>query len=86
MTVFADDVFGIRNDGAVNKLVVIWVLLDQTKTELRIVASTERAFQYCMNNILCDVGRGQLCKDFGIFRNDFITDTGNISSLTKSIP
>ena len=44
MTVIADDVFGIRNDGTVHKLVVIRVLLDQTETELRIVASTERAF------------------------------------------
>lgn len=84
MTVLTDNVFGIRNDSAINELVVIRILLNQTKSKLWIKALTERAFQYCIDNVLCDVGRSQLSKNLCIFRNDIVANAKKIAPLTKA--
>ena len=86
VSIVADDVVGISNNGAVDKFVVVRIFFYQPKAILRIKAQAERAPQYRIDDVLRDERCCLLRKDFQVFADYFITDTHDISSFTERIP
>lgn len=86
MSILANDISGTGNNGAIHKLVVIGILGNQMKTELRVNTLSERTFQYGIDYVFCDKQIGFPFKDFHIFVDDFIADAQYVSAVTKSLP
>ena len=86
MSVFANDIAGSSNDGAIHKLIIVRVLGNQMKTELGVNSLSERTFQYGINDVLGNKQIGFPFKDFHVFTDDFIADTQYVSAITKSLP
>ena len=85
MAVLTDDIVSIGNNGAVHKLVVVRVALNQIEMELRIKLSAIWTLQNSIDNVLCNIGSGQLTKNLQIFADNLVADTDDIAAFTESI-
>lgn len=86
MRVIGHDVLGIRDNGAIDELVVVRIRLNQPETKLGIHANDVVRPKYGLNNHPSDDGRGMARKYLLVLIEDFSRYTQLVSALDKITP
>ena len=86
MRVFAYYIISTRNNGTIYKLVIIRILLNKTKMEVRSKKTGKRAAYYGIDNVICYVYISYPLKYFFVFIKYLVAHTKHILSLTESLP
>ena len=86
MSVISHDILGIRNDGAIDELVVIRIRLNQPETELSIHANNVVRPKNGLDDHSSDNGRRMARKDLLVLVENFSCHTKLVLSLDKFVP
>ena len=71
MSIIGNDIFCIGSNAAIDKFIVISILFYQPKVNVYFLVYCGVQSCYCFNNIVSNLSRHSLRKDFFIFMQDF---------------
>ena len=86
MRVIGHDILGIRNNGTINELVVVWIRLNQPETELGIYANDVVRPKNGLDHHPSDDGRRVARKYLLVFIENFSRHTQLVSTMDKIAP